>query len=54
MKKWEVIREAGIRPEYQDNVESLIQEDIERIQQLIEINSMPQNTKDFRDSNYLN
>jgi len=54
IKKWEVIREAGIRPEYQYNVESLIQEDIERIQLLIESNSILQNTKEFGDSNYLN
>ena len=32
---------------------SLIQEDIERIQLLIEGNSMLQNTKDFGDGNYV-
>ncbi|TGE32993.1 TnsD family Tn7-like transposition protein [Desulfosporosinus sp. Sb-LF] len=54
VKKWEVIREAGIRPEYLSNVESFIQDDIQRIQLLIESNSILQNTKDFGDSNYLN
>lgn len=45
VKKWEVIREAGIRPEYQDNVESLILEDIERIQLLVAGNIRYHTTK---------